>query len=135
MARACALPGRRGAGLAVLGAYDWAAFGAPWHDANHYTYETVSAQINSGVLGIHLPTLHDTGVVFLGDRLSRDALGRGHRILKDGGGARVLDFLPRVVPVWDMNRLVGAAIVLAFTAAAFMVGVLQSGRYDHAVPE
>jgi hypothetical protein len=36
-----------------------------------------------------------------------------------------------------MNRLVGAAIVLAFTAAAaaFVVGVLQAGRYDHAVPE
>jgi hypothetical protein len=61
--------------------------------------------------------------------------GEAARVLEDGGGARVLDFLPRVVPVWDMNRLVGAAIVLAFTAAAFGVGVLQAGRYDHAVPE
>ena len=61
--------------------------------------------------------------------------GEAARILKDGGRARVLDFLPRVVPAWDMNRLVGAAIVLAFTAAAFVVGMLQAGRYDHAVPE
>jgi hypothetical protein len=226
-------------GLSILGAYDWAAFGAPWHDANRYTYQTVAAQINGGVLGIHLPTLHDTGLVFLGDRgllvaspvvvpaaaglvlvwrrgLRAEALlcaavvaaytlancgyfaplgggspgprylvpmlpflavglgpsfarwrvattvlaafsvaatavltlswaglshyretlwGEAARVLEDGGGARVLDFLPRVVPVWDMNRLVGAAIVLAFTAVAFVVGVLQAGRYDHAVPE
>jgi hypothetical protein len=226
-------------GLAVLGAYDWAAFGAPWHDANRYTYQTVSAQINSGVLGIHMPTLHGTGIVFLGDRgllvaspvvvaaaaglvlvwrrgLRAEALlcaavvaaytlanmgyfaplggvspgprylvpmlpflavglgpafarwrvvttvlaaisvaatfvltlswvglshyretvwGEAVRVLRDGGAARVLDFLPAFVPTWGANRLIGAAIVLAFTAAAFALGVLGAGRYDRAVPE
>jgi hypothetical protein len=226
-------------GLAVLGAYDWAAFGAPWHDANRYTYQTVSAQINSGVLGIHLPTLHDTGIVFLGDRgllvaspvvvaaaaglvlvwrqgLRAEALlcaavvaaftiansgyfaplggaspgprylvpmlpflalglgpafarwrvvtsvlaavsiaatavltlswigfnhyrqtvwGEALRVLRDGGGARVLTFLPGFVPTWNTNKLIGAAIVLTLTAAAFVVGVLGAGRYDRPVPE
>jgi hypothetical protein len=61
--------------------------------------------------------------------------GEAVRVLKDGGGARVLTFLPNFVPTWNTNRLIGAAIVLAFTTVAFAVGVLRAGRYDQTVPE
>ena len=72
-----ALQGRRAAvryalgalpGIALLGAYDWAAFGAPWRPSYHYLYNSYAAQQGSGLLGIHIPTLHATGQVFVGDR-------------------------------------------------------------------
>ncbi len=55
-------------GVALLGAYDWAAFGAPWRNPLRYSDNTLAAQENSGLLGIHIPTIHATGQVFLGDR-------------------------------------------------------------------
>jgi hypothetical protein len=55
-------------GLALLGAYDWAAFGAPWHASYRYLGNTLRARQQSGLLGVHLPTLHSTSQVFLGDR-------------------------------------------------------------------
>jgi hypothetical protein len=55
-------------GILLLGAYGWAAFGAPWHNPLRYTNNDDAAEEASGVLGIHLPTLHGTGQVFLGDR-------------------------------------------------------------------
>jgi hypothetical protein len=54
-------------GIALLSAYDWAAFGAPWHIPESYT-GSYHADVHSGVLGIHLPSLHNTGLVFIGDR-------------------------------------------------------------------
>jgi len=72
-----ALQGRRGLaryalgalpGIALLGAYDWAAFGAPWRPSYHYLYNRFAAQQGRGLLGIQIPTLHGTGQVFLGDR-------------------------------------------------------------------
>ncbi len=55
-------------GVLLVGAYDWAAFGAPWHNPLSYSDNVLAAQENSGLLGIHLPMLHATGQVFLGDR-------------------------------------------------------------------
>jgi hypothetical protein len=55
-------------GAILLGAYDWAAFGAPWHNPLSYSNNDYRQAENSGVLGIHLPNLHATGQVFLGDR-------------------------------------------------------------------
>lgn len=47
-------------GVALLSAYDWSAFGAPWHNPRTYT--------RSGLLGVHLPTSHGAWKVFLADR-------------------------------------------------------------------
>jgi hypothetical protein len=54
-------------GIALVLAYDWAAFGAPWHVPLSYT-NNYHADVHSGVLGFHLPSLHSTGLVFIGDR-------------------------------------------------------------------
>jgi hypothetical protein len=54
-------------GIALLSAYDWAAFGAPWHIALSYT-NYFHADVHSGFLGIHLPNLHSMRLVFIGDR-------------------------------------------------------------------
>ncbi len=55
-------------GVVLVGAYDWAAFGAPWHNPLTYSDNSLRSEEDSGLLGIHLPTLHATGQVFLGDR-------------------------------------------------------------------
>jgi hypothetical protein len=55
-------------GIVLLGAYDWAAFGAPWHTPLHYSLNEYTAAENSGLLGVHLPTAHATRLVFVGDR-------------------------------------------------------------------
>lgn len=51
--------------LLALGAYDWAAFGAPWHNPLNYSHET---RHGSGLLGVHLPTLHGLHLVFVGEK-------------------------------------------------------------------
>jgi hypothetical protein len=55
-------------GVALLAAYDWAAFGAPWHNPLRYSDNAYLAPENSGLLGIQLPNLHDTRHVFFGER-------------------------------------------------------------------
>ncbi|HWE81860.1 MAG TPA: hypothetical protein VG265_09430, partial [Gaiellaceae bacterium] len=55
-------------GIALLGAYDWAAFGAPWRPSYHYIHNRYASQQAQGLLGVHLPTVHRVGQVFLGDR-------------------------------------------------------------------
>ena len=55
-------------GAALVGGYDWAAFGAPWHNPLSYSDTILAAPEHSGLVGIHLPTIHATGQVFLGDR-------------------------------------------------------------------
>src|SRR5436190_1893450 len=51
--------------LVALGAYDWAAFGAPWHNPLRYSDNSFGAAHDFGVLGIHLPTLHGLHLVFV----------------------------------------------------------------------
>jgi hypothetical protein len=42
----------------VLGAYDWAAFGAPWRLSYHYTENTFTPQQTENLFGIGVPTPH-----------------------------------------------------------------------------
>ncbi len=67
--------GRRGIGefalglvpaAVLLGAYDWVAFGAPWHLSYSYKSAEFSAQQSSGLFGIHLPYLHAIHAVLVG---------------------------------------------------------------------
>jgi hypothetical protein len=51
--------------LVALGAYDWAAFGAPWHNPLDYSHET---RHHTGLLGVHLPTWHGLHLVFVGEK-------------------------------------------------------------------
>jgi len=54
-------------GVLLLGAYDWAAFGAPWHTPLRYSFG-YAAEERSGFLGVHFPTLHGAHLVFLGEK-------------------------------------------------------------------
>jgi hypothetical protein len=71
-----ALQGRRAAlryaagaapGVLLLAAYDWAAFGAPWHTPLGYTTNFSSGE-QKGLFGIELPHLGAVRLVFVGDR-------------------------------------------------------------------
>jgi len=55
-------------GLALLGLYDWAAFGAPWHPSYRYLDNEMRDNQLHGVLGVHLPTAHGTELTFVGNR-------------------------------------------------------------------
>jgi hypothetical protein len=53
-------------GAVLLGAYDWLAFGAPWHLSYSYKSAEFSAAQSSGLFGIHLPYLHAIHAVLVG---------------------------------------------------------------------
>jgi hypothetical protein len=55
-------------GAVLLGAYDWAAFGAPWHNPLSYSDNTFLAAHQSGFLGLHLPSAHAAHLVLVGNR-------------------------------------------------------------------
>jgi len=55
--------------LALLGAYDWAAFGSPFHLSYEYLGNPAAAEGQSaGLLGVGLPVGHAVHEVFIGDR-------------------------------------------------------------------
>jgi hypothetical protein len=54
--------------LALLGAYDWAAFGSPFHLSYRYVANNYAGEQASGFFGIHVPNLHGVHLVFAGDR-------------------------------------------------------------------
>jgi hypothetical protein len=54
--------------LAALGAYDWAAFGSPFHLSYRYVANANAGDQASGFFGIHLPRLHGIHVALVGDR-------------------------------------------------------------------
>ena len=54
--------------LLVLGAYNWRCFGSPFHLSYRYVANRYASEQASGVFGIHLPTAHGVGHVFLADR-------------------------------------------------------------------
>jgi hypothetical protein len=53
-------------GLALLGLYDWAAFGAPWHPSYRYIDNFFAGRQATGVFGIGTPHLMQTYEVFGG---------------------------------------------------------------------
>jgi hypothetical protein len=54
--------------LLLLGAYDWAAFGSPFHLSYRYVANKYAEDQQAGFFGIHTPNAHAVGQVFLGDR-------------------------------------------------------------------
>ena len=50
----------------LLGAYDWAAFGAPWHLSYRYLDDIFAEVTTGGVFGIGVPNLFGTVEVFAG---------------------------------------------------------------------
>jgi hypothetical protein len=54
--------------LGLLGAYDWAAFGSPFHLSYRYVANAYAGEQSSGFFGIHLPSLHGIHLVLVGDR-------------------------------------------------------------------
>ena len=54
--------------LALLGAYDWAAFGSPFHLSYRYVANRFASDQVSGFFGIHVPPLHGIHLVLTGDR-------------------------------------------------------------------
>ena len=54
--------------LALLGAYDWAAFDSPFHLSYRYVANVYTSDQASGFFGIHLPTSHGLHLVLVGDR-------------------------------------------------------------------
>jgi hypothetical protein len=55
-------------GVALLGAYNWAAFGSPLHLSYRYVGQTFASEQASGFFGIHGPSLHAIRLVLVGDR-------------------------------------------------------------------
>jgi hypothetical protein len=55
-------------GLAGLAAYDWAAFGSPFHVSYRYVANRYSSEQHTGFFGIALPKSHGLHLVFVGDR-------------------------------------------------------------------
>lgn len=54
--------------LLLLGAYDWAAFGSPFHLSYRYVANRFGHEQASGLFGIHLPYAQAAEQVFLGSR-------------------------------------------------------------------
>ena len=54
--------------LVLLGAYDWAAFGSPFHLPYRYVDNFYAKQQSSGFFGIHAPRTHAVHEVFVGDK-------------------------------------------------------------------
>ena len=52
--------------LALLGAYNWAAFGSPFHLSYRYISNRYSESQSGGIFGIGAPNAHAVGQVFLG---------------------------------------------------------------------
>ena len=52
--------------VVLLGAYDWIAFGAPWHPSYRYVTNTDAAGQATGFFGINIPQLHAVREVFVG---------------------------------------------------------------------
>jgi hypothetical protein len=98
----------------LLGAYDWAAFGAPWRISYRYTTKEFAASQAGGFFGVHLPYRHAIDVVFVGDsgilRLTPVVVAAALGLVLLGRRFRA-------------EALVCAAVTLAFV-------VLDCGYYD-----
>ena len=54
--------------VALLGAYDWAAFGSPVHLSYRYVTQQFASRQHQGLFGVGWPSLHGARLVFIGDR-------------------------------------------------------------------
>ena len=54
--------------LAILAAYDWAAFGSPFHLSYRYIANLYSSDQRAGFFGVHTPTAHGLHLTLVGDR-------------------------------------------------------------------
>jgi hypothetical protein len=52
----------------ALGAYNWAAFGSPFHLSYRYESSVYTSDVATGFFGIHAPTWHSIRLVLVGDR-------------------------------------------------------------------
>jgi hypothetical protein len=109
-----ALQGRRALGrylagllpaVALLGLYDWLAFGAPWHLSYRYVSAEFAAEQAGGFFGIHAPYAHAVGDVFVG---SGGLLRISPVVAAAAGGLVVLGRRFRA------EALVCAAVIVAF---------------------
>jgi len=55
-------------GVALLGLYGWATFGAPWRNPLSYSDNVYRAKHAVGFLGVQLPNAHATWLVFFGQK-------------------------------------------------------------------
>ncbi len=55
-------------GAVLLGAYDWAAFGSPWHLSYRYVANILAGEQGTGFFGIGVPTTFGIVQVFAGSR-------------------------------------------------------------------
>jgi hypothetical protein len=97
--------------LVALGGYDWAAFGAPWHNPLNYSHET---RHGSGLLGIHLPTLHGLDLILVGQK---GLLVTTPLVLMGAAGLVLM-----------VNRYPWEAVACASITAAYVVA--EAGYFD-----
>jgi hypothetical protein len=98
----------------VLGAYDWAAFGSPFHLSYRYVADAFAANQAAGFFGIHAPSWHAIRLVFAGDQ----GLLVDSPFLLAAAGGLVLLWRSRAA-----EAAVCAIVVLAFLA-------LDCGYFD-----
>jgi hypothetical protein len=113
-----ALTGRRPAarfvagvvpGVVVSAAYSWAAFGRPWRNPHSYLLNTFTGVNETGVLGVHFPTLRGLRLVFVEDR---GLLVSSPVLVAAGAGLWLL---------WRRGFR-AEALIAALIAAAFVLG-------------
>jgi hypothetical protein len=101
-------------GVALLFAYNWLAFGAPWHFSYRYVASDFAARQARGFFGIGLPSPHALQVVLIGR-----------------GGLLVISpiVIAAVYGLVILSRSCRAeAVVCAFTSAAFLI--VDAGYFD-----
>jgi hypothetical protein len=101
--------------LAVLAAYGWAAFGAPWRNPLSYSANRYEADHATGLLGIHAPTLHGLRLVFIGDK---GLLVTSPLLIAAAAG---------LVLLWRQGKR-PEAVVCGSIAAAYLLA--ESGYFD-----
>jgi hypothetical protein len=98
----------------LLGAYDWAAFGSPFHLSYRYVSDAFARQQSAGFFGIHAPSGHSIHLLLIGDR---GLLFDSPVLLVAAGG---------LVLLW--RRAQAEAIVCALVVLAF--AALDAGYFD-----
>ena len=98
----------------ALGAYNWAAFGSPFHLSYRYVADAFAANQAAGFFGIHAPSWHAIRLVFVGDQ---GLLFNSPLLVAAAGG---------LVLLW--RRRSAEAAVCTIVALAFLA--LNCGYFD-----